>query len=148
MTIRQLASACSVLVVVTLANFGTVSAADQSTPEGAVAGYIEGIAEQDFDAVVATTSVEKMSEGFDFVAQVERLKTLTPRTPLPASDPFFTAINEPGFEAEIASQVKFLVFGLMTASDILKLRPVPMDAAGASDFTRLCERTAWIPSHW
>ncbi len=108
--------------------------ADLRTPEGAVATYIDGVARQDFSATIAATSVSETSKGFNFVAQVGRVLTLSPFTPAPASDPFFIEINKANFVAQIARQVQFLTYGLMTTKEILDGKTVPMDAAGAADF--------------
>jgi hypothetical protein len=134
MKLLQVASACSVVALMAFKSCGAVSAADLSTPEGAIAGYIEGVAEQDFDAVLATTSVEKASEGYDLVAAVSRLRALTSRMPAPSSSPFLVAINKADFTAQIASQLKFLAYGLMTKSEIIEGKTVQMEAEGATDF--------------
>jgi len=107
---------------------------DLTTPEGAIAAYIDGVTRQDLSAIIATSSADNMSKGFDFVAQVDRIRSLSPWTPAPASDPFFIEINKAGFVAQIAGQVKFLTYGLMTDKEILTGRQVLMDAAGATDF--------------
>jgi hypothetical protein len=104
------------------------------TPEGAIAAYVDGVARRDFKAVIAATAIERMSRNFDFVAYIDRLKALGPTMPAPASDPFLVAINEAGFEAQIAFQVKFLTYGLMTTSEVLQGKMVMMDAAKAGDF--------------
>lgn len=109
-------------------------AADLSTPEGAIAAYVEGVAERDFSAILAATSADNMSKGFDFAALVERLRVLTPRAPSPSTDDFFIEINKTDFTGQIVGQVKFLTYGLMTTNDILEGKPVRMDAAGADDF--------------
>ncbi|CUX64875.1 hypothetical protein CFBP6626_24030 (plasmid) [Agrobacterium tumefaciens] len=134
MKLSQVASACSVAALMAFASFGAVSAADLSTPEGTVAAYIEGVAQQDFDAVLATTSVEKASQGYDLVAAVSRLRALTSRMPAPSSSPFLVAINKADFTAQIASQLKFLTYGLMTKSELIEGKTVQMEGEGATDF--------------
>lgn len=109
-------------------------AADLSTPEGAIAAYIEGVADRDFSAILAATSAENMSKGVDFAVLVERLRLLTPRMPSPSTDDFFIEINKTDFTGQIVGQVKFLAYGLMTTNDILEGKSVQMDAAGADDF--------------
>jgi hypothetical protein len=107
---------------------------DLSTPEGAIAAYIDGVARQDFDAIIAATSVDRMAEGFDFVGYVDRLGALVPVMPAPATSPFFRQINRADAEAQIARHVRFLAYGLMTKSAILEGKTAPMTAAEASDF--------------
>jgi hypothetical protein len=107
---------------------------DLTTPEGAVAAYIDGVIRQDFSAIIAATSVDNMSKGFDFVAQVDRTRSLSPFVPAPASASLFVDINKANFTAEIARQVQFLAYGLMTTSEILDGKTIPMDAAKAAEF--------------
>jgi hypothetical protein len=134
MKLLQVASACSVVALMAFTSCGAVSAADLSTPEGAITAYIEGVAEQDFDAVLAATSVEKASEGYDLVAVVSRLRALIPGLPAPSSSPFLVAINKADFTAQIARQLKFLTYGLMTKSEIIEGNTVQMEGEGATDF--------------
>lgn len=105
-----------------------------TTPEDAVAAYIDGVTAQDFDAILASTAVDKMSEKFDFAAHVDRLHALLASAPSPTNDPLFIEINRADFAAQIAGQVKFLTYGLMTTSEILDGKAVQMDAAGADQF--------------
>ncbi|OCJ67346.1 hypothetical protein A6U97_00945 [Agrobacterium tumefaciens] len=109
-------------------------AANFSTPEDAVTAYIEGVVQQDFDAILAATAAENMSAKFDFVASVDRLKALMPLTPAPATSPLFVKINKSGFEARIASQVKFLIYGLMTTNPVVEGNSAQMEKAAADGF--------------
>lgn len=122
---------------------GSTFAADTNlaTPEGAVASYIEGVARQDLTAVLAAASVDDMSKGFDFVAHVDRLRVLMPSTPAPTGDPLFVEINRAGFAAQIARQVQFLTYGLMTTKEIIDGQNVQMDATGATDFANVVRAT-------
>ena len=104
------------------------------TPEDAITAYIEGIAAQDFKAIYAATAVDAMTKGFDFVAYVDRLGALTPVIPAPATDPFLANLNRARFTAHIAAQLQFLVYGLMTRSEIIEGKSVRMDAEGATAF--------------
>lgn len=107
---------------------------DLTTPEGAVAAYIDGVARQDLDAIIAVTSIDKMTGGFDFVGYVDRMGALVPMTPAPATSPFFKQINRATAVAQIAQQVRFLTYGLMTTNEIVEGKTVPMKAAEATDF--------------
>ena len=107
---------------------------DLTTPEGAVAAYIDGVARQDLDAIIAVTSIDKMTAGFDFVGYVDRLSAMTPIMPAPATSPFFKQINRASAVAQIAQQVRFLTYGLMTTNGVIEGKNVPMKAAEAADF--------------
>lgn len=119
---------------------------DLTTPEGAVSAYIDGVARRDFKAIIAATSADKFSKGFDFVANVERVRALTPKEPAPATNPLFIEINRAEFVARIAQQMQMLVYGLMTTNDILHGGVVLMDRAKAADFanTVRAERLAGL----
>jgi hypothetical protein len=110
------------------------SAQTYATPEDAVTAYIEGVAARDFRAVWATTAVNEMAKGFDFVNMVDRLGSLAPTLPAPASDPFYVALNRETIGAQIARQIQFFVYGLLTTSELLEMRVVRMDGAGAEAF--------------
>lgn len=112
----------------------SVATVDLTTPESAVTAYITGIKQQDFDGIIAATATGKMSEGFDFVAFVGRLRTLALHTPAPSNAPLFIAVNEADFTAQIARKVKVLVYGLMTTSEVVQDRMIPMKGDGAKDF--------------
>jgi hypothetical protein len=115
---------------------GQTSAAtvDLSTPESAIAAYVAGIKQQDLGAILAATTVEGKSKGYDFVAFVDRVRMLHPQHPAPASNPLFIEINKAGFVAQIANQIKFFTYGLMTTNDVVQGKGVEMVAAGATDF--------------
>jgi hypothetical protein len=113
---------------------GAAAAADAKTPEDAIAAYVAGVAARDFDGILATTALDEMSANFDFVTYVDRIQALTPFAPAPSSDPLFIAINKADLTAGIARQVKFLAYGLLTKSDILKSQTTTMDEAGAQQF--------------
>lgn len=108
-------------------------AADLTTPESAIAAYIDGVARQDFKAAIAVSSAGKMGEKFNFAAQVDRVGMLMPSaTPLHADGPFFVEINRAKFTAQIAQQMQFLIYGLMASDDILNGTTVRMDSAAAT----------------
>jgi len=107
---------------------------DLSTPESVVTSYLDGVARQDFETVVAASSAANMSEKIDLVAQIYRIGMLAPNMPAPATNPLFIGINKANFVAQIAFQVRFLAYGLMTSNEIIDGKQVQMDAAGAADF--------------
>ncbi|WP_137150211.1 hypothetical protein [Devosia sp. FKR38] len=110
------------------------AASDLTTPEAAVAAYLDGVASHDLAAVLAASAVEPMSEQFDFPAYVDRYQALNVAVPVPATDPMLVAINRANFTAQIVRQVQFLTYGLLSTVDIDQGRPLPMDAAAASAF--------------
>lgn len=87
------------------------------TPEEAVTGFMEALKKQDFGAILATTAVDRMSEGYDFVAQAGQLKVITPSFAMPASDPFFISVNKAFYAGLIAKDVQFLTYSLMMANN-------------------------------
>ena len=129
----------AVLTIALATGFGLVSitaamAKGYKTPEHAIAAYIEGVAAQDLDKVLAATAIDKMSAEFDFIAYVDRLRSLTMVAPAPAGEPMFEAINKAAFTAQISRQVLFLTYGLLTTSELVQGKTVLMDAAGAAAF--------------
>ncbi len=105
-----------------------------ATPEAAVTAYLEGVARQDFQSVLAASAAAQMSAKFDFAAYVDRLGALLPTTPTPANSPFLIEINKAGLTAQIARQVQFLTYGLMVKSPLLEMKTVRMDAIAAAEF--------------
>jgi len=134
---QRLTSFIRVLVVLWLGLWpiGPSSAADAdlTTPEGAAAAFLDGLARQDFDKVLSTTHGRPMSESFDFVAYVEWNRSQSSITPAPSGDPFFAAINRAVLAGHVAYDVKKFIYGLM-AEEAVEGRPVAMDAAGAAEF--------------
>ncbi|WP_284539225.1 hypothetical protein [Pleomorphomonas sp. T1.2MG-36] len=93
------------------------------TPEEAITAFMEAVKKQDFEAILATTAVDRMSEGYDFVAQAGQLKVIMPSFAMPASDPFFISVNKAFYAGLIAKDVQFLTYSLMLANN-----PVIIDA--------------------
>lgn len=132
-----IASALLVLVLSLVASLPSLAAeSGPKTPEDAVAAYLEGVAHRDFAAILAATAVEEMSAGFDFVAFVDRLRSLNAMAPAPGADPLYLEINRAAFTAQIARQVQFLAYGLLTSTPITEGRTAPMDRTGAEQFAR------------
>lgn len=104
-----------------------------TTPEDAVAAYIDGVTERDMEAVLASTAIDNMSKGYDFVSQVDRIESMSILIPMPKDEELFNEINKLSFEARIAGQVKILIYGLMTTNEFIDGKIVKMDAAGASE---------------
>lgn len=97
-----------------------------STPEDAVAAYLDGVARHDFDGILAATALEKLYLDFDFAAYVESLGGVTPSVPAPASDPLLVEINKAAFAAGMAQQVKMLTYFLLRRWDLTQDRIVPL----------------------
>ncbi|MCM5554056.1 hypothetical protein [Pleomorphomonas sp. NRK KF1] len=87
------------------------------TPEEAVTGFLDAVKKQDFEAILATTAVDRMSEGYDFVAQAGQLKVIMPSFAMPANDPFFISVNKAFYAGMMAKDVQFLTYSLMLANN-------------------------------
>lgn len=101
-------------------------AADEAhfkTPEEAITAFVDALKKQDFDGILATTAVDRMSKGFDFVAQSERIKVIAPYYAMPTTDPFFTSVNKVIYTADIARNIQYFTYILMMANN-----PVIIDA--------------------
>lgn len=104
------------------------------TPEEAITAYVQAISKRDFKGALAATAVGQFGKSFDFVPTVEWLKAFYLNLYSPATDPFYAEINDTLLAGQFASEIKFLVYGLMTTGDIMDHKAVPMDAAAATDF--------------
>jgi hypothetical protein len=93
------------------------------TPEEAITAFMDALKKQDFEAILATTAVDRMSKGFDFVAQAEQIKVIMPYYAMPASDPFFTSVNKAIYTDEIARNIQYFTYSLMMTNN-----PVIIDA--------------------
>ena len=87
------------------------------TPEEAITAFMEAVKKQDFEAILATTAVDRMSKGFDFVAQAERIKAIAPYYAMPTSDPFFISVNKAIYTAQIARNTQYFIYSLMLANN-------------------------------
>lgn len=125
----------ALLVWIALSAAGPSRAADAdlSTPEGAIAAYIDGVARRDMNAVIAASSADEMSEHYDFAASVDSNQMLHVTMPMPTGDPIFVEINRMGFVAQVGFQVKLLAYGLMTNNGILDGTGQKMDVGEATD---------------
>lgn len=109
--------ACRVMIGVCFLACGVAFSAEQphfKTPEEAVTAYIDAVKNQDLDAALATTAVDRMSKGFDFLDHADRLKAITIAGDMPATDPFFTSINKATNAGLFAKRIQLLVYSLMT----------------------------------
>ncbi len=118
-----------------LAQPAQAQAAGFDTPEAAISAYIEAVAAQDFDAILATTAIDRL-EGTDVAGSLERMQMLTPATMLPASSPFFDQINQATFAGNLGSQVKMLTYSLLfpVPEDFLDRGIMQLDAEGLAAF--------------
>lgn len=104
-----------------------VYAADEAhfkTPEEAVTAFMEALKKQDFEAILATTAVDRMSKGFDFIAQAERVKVIMPYYAMPTSDPFFISVNKAIYTSQIARNVQYVTYSLMMADNPVIIDPL------------------------
>lgn len=93
------------------------------TPEEAITAFMEAVKKQDFEAILATTAVDRMSKGFDFMAQAGQIQMIMTFSSMPTSDPFFISVNKAIYTEQIARYVQFFTYSLMLANN-----PVIIDA--------------------
>ncbi len=112
----------------------TPASAVLGTPEDAVHAYLAGVASNDVEAILEASAVEEASEGFDFVAQADRLKIIQPvGQPGPAEYPFYADINRSLFASRLLSQAQTLSYSMLSSTPIV-VQPVPADGPAASAF--------------
>ncbi|MFN8619977.1 MAG: hypothetical protein U0869_04390 [Chloroflexota bacterium] len=99
-----------------------------ATPEDAVTAYLEAVKAADIEGVLATAAIDEMAQGFDFVAQVDRLRVWMPNLPAPATDPFLTEMDRIQLQSQLLSQTRGLVYGLLTDLDMQNPSVVQADA--------------------
>ena len=133
---RSVSFSAVLFAIFTLAGFwlSSARAADLATPETATSAYIDAIARQDFQAIIAVTAADNVSEHFDFVASSSRLQMLNPSYAMPPTNPFFVEINRGKFIGRISQEVQLLIYGLMTTDSLSKNSATRLDAKEASNF--------------
>ena len=90
-----------------------------STPEAAIEAYLDGIAHQDIDAILAASAVDEVAEQFDFQGYVERLQAMPLLTsPAPADYPFYAEMNRIRRQSEILSLVRNFAYSLLSGEVI------------------------------
>lgn len=90
------------------------------TPEEAVTAFMEAVKKQDFEAILATTAVDRMSKGYDFIGQARQIKVIMPHYAMPTSDPFFVSVNKAIYTGQIARNVQYFTYSLMVINPILE----------------------------
>ena len=111
---------------------GTMSFA---TPDDAVRHYLAGVSAGDAAMIVEASAVDEMSHGFDFAAQVDRLKAMELTNGLaPAEYPLFADIDRAVVSARILGQAKMLVYSLLTSETLDGSIIVPADRARGDAF--------------
>ncbi len=109
--------------------------ASPATPEEVVAAYVAGIAAGDADAILQASAVEEMATGFDFTAFTERLRAMSLATSLgPSEYALFRDANRYQQAALILSQVRNLVYGLLSGEEIEGRLIAPVDAERIAAF--------------
>lgn len=88
------------------------------TPEEAITAYISAVKKLDLEAVIATTSVNRMAEHYDFMAQASRLKAMSPFFPAPISSPLFIDINKAIMRSDVARHIQYLAYSLMSDNEL------------------------------
>lgn len=132
---RAAVLAVAVLIAGLLPATSSAQGSDLSSPESAVAAYVAGIAAGDPDAILAASAVEEMATGFDFSASTERLRAMTLLTSLaPSEYPLFQESNRYQQASTILSQVRNLVYGLLSGEEIDGRTIAPVDAERIAAF--------------
>jgi hypothetical protein len=98
---------------------GQPSATTFATPEDAVREYLAGVAAGDVERILGASAIEEMSSGFDFASLARRLRTLMLTTFLaPSEYPFFADMDRELVAARLLSQVRMLVYSLLSEEPI------------------------------
>jgi hypothetical protein len=132
-----------VTLLLTLCIVGVPSVLAQGfpQPEDAIEAYVAGIKNQDFDAILAATAVDHMSKRLDFVGQVDRLQSLSIRSPLPPTSDLYVAMNRAEFVNDIAMAMKVFTFTLLSDGEMQIGETMRMKAEGAVTFSQTVDTT-------
>lgn len=135
--------ACLALLMVLLSGTVTTampptqsSEATFKTPEDAVTAYLEGMIHGDFAKILQACAIDEMSEHFDFGLYIDRLRALPPQAQAPSDSPFYVELNKAQLSAQIANQVKFFTWGLLSSEEVSQGKIVMMDAERAVKFAK------------
>ncbi|MCB0070363.1 MAG: hypothetical protein KDE20_02850 [Caldilineaceae bacterium] len=111
-----------------------------ATPEDAIAHFLAGLAQADMDQVLAAFAIDEMSTRSDFSGTLDRMGMLLPVEALaPASHPFFVEANQAQLTAQATTQVKLIVYALLTSGTVNGPQPLPMDAAQAAELAAVLD---------
>ena len=83
-------------------------------PEEAIEFFIDKLKNQDAIGALSTCAVNAYGEGFKFDEYANWLSALTPLSPAPSEYELYLQINKMQKMAEIARQIKFFIYSLLT----------------------------------
>ena len=107
------------------------------TPEEAIAFFMQAVAQGDVPRIMQASAINEMSEKFRFDLYTDRVRILMIQSPAPSDYPFYAEINRAQFSWQMLSQVKNLVYGLLsTEKGMLDGQPVPIDTEGTIKFMK------------
>ena len=107
------------------------------TPEEAITAYLEGVAQGDFRKILQACAINEMSEKFKFDLYIDRLKAFVPsQAQSPANYPFYVELNKAQLSSQISTQVKFLVYGLLSTEEVSAGNTILMDVERANIFIK------------
>lgn len=134
---RTLSALVACLLAVSVAPVGSAAegAVGAATPEDAVTTYLDAVAANDVEAIVAASAADKMAAGFNFAAYSERLRAIAPVQGLaPSEYPMYAATNRYQQAAQILGQVRNLAYGLLSDETIDGGIIAPVDEARVAGF--------------
>ncbi len=95
------------------------SSASFSTPEAAITAYLDGVKQQDVNAIFAASAIDAVAQDFDFQAYADRLQAMPLVTsPAPAEYPFYAEMNRVRRQNEVLSQVRNFAYSLLSTEAI------------------------------
>lgn len=134
-TLLVMLAAGLLALVVAPAGASAQDAAAHATPEDAVSAYLEAVAANDMDAILAASATDEMAAGFDFEAYSERLRAITPVQGLaPTEYPMYAGMNRYQQAAQILGQVRNLAYGMLSGETIDGSVIAPVDEAQVEAF--------------
>ena len=125
-----------ILLVSGVLSFGgtaTIEGPGFATPEEAAEAYLNGLRDQDVNAMLSAFAVESYAAHYDFAALVERLKSYQPsfEMRLPGINEYTRQLNIEGRRSQLASQI-IIQYLNYTAPDVLNnYSPVILEDATA-----------------
>jgi hypothetical protein len=101
-------------------------AQDLSAPENVVRLFVSAVARGDLDGALAVCAVDESARGYDFTLAAKRLQAITPFSLAPSEYPLYAAINRRLQEFNLASRIKFFVYGFL-APELTDGKTIPVD---------------------
>jgi hypothetical protein len=118
MNIKRIILFVSALALAVMAcSLGTGSS---KTPEAAVTGFMDGLAQGKMDKILKTCAIDEMSENYHFDQYVEWLGKIFMPTQFqaPSEYPIYVEMNKAQLSAQIALQVKIIIYSLLSEENV------------------------------